>query len=392
MSNENKFHFNQKKLAGLPPHDTDSPSREKEYSDSEVTGLKLLVSKSGRKFFYFRYCFNRRKRAVKVGEFPMMTIKEARQIAGRHRNNINLGVDPQMQPAETKQDISFKDFTLNEYIPFAKNEKKTWHQDLLKLQSRVFKHFGKCPMSSITNRDVQKFISTLKKELSASSTNRFLALLSRMFNLAVQWEYIENNPCKGIPKAKEKSRERFLKLEEVKKLLNALNDLEPDKPVAVNAIKLLLFTGTRRSEVQQLKWENVNLENRSFFLPETKNGSSRTVVLNDLAVGIIETMEEHRQKGNPYVFPSPGISEKGHLVDPRKIFLKALVKAGIEDFRMHDLRHTYASILVNSGVSLYEVKELLGHRDISVTQRYSHLQNESLRKATGNVADAIKNF
>jgi integrase len=382
-----KLHFNQKALARFPAHTADSPSRDQEYSDSEVIGLKLLVSKTGRKFFYFRYCFNNRKRAIKVGEFPMMTIKQARQIAGQHRNSINLGVDPHCKPDESKDNMSFEDYALNEYIPFVKTEKKTWNQDLSKLHFRVFKVFGKYPLSSITNRDVQKFISGLKKELSASSANRFLSLLSRMFNLAVQWEFMANNPCKGIAKARETGRERFLPKEEIKKLLSALD--EANNQIAANAIKLLLFTGTRHNEVMTLKWENVNLENKSFYLPDTKNGTPRTVVLNELAMGILELMKTHKQVNNPYVFPSLRKSAEGHIVDPKKVFHCALKKAGIANFRMHDLRHTYASILINNGVSLYEVKELLGHKDISVTQRYSHLQNSSLREATSNVASVI---
>ena len=306
----------------------------------------------------------------------MMTIKQARQLAGQHRNNINQGIDPHDKPDTDKQEMTFTDFAMKEYIPFVKTEKKTWDQDLSKLNYRVLKHFGKYPLTSITNRDVQKFISGLKKELSVSSANRFIALLSRMFNLAVQWDFIENSPCKGITKTREASRDRFLTPEEIKKLLTALD--KANNQIQARAIKLLLFTGTRRNEVLKLKWDNVNLENRSFYLPDTKNGTPRTVVLNDLAVEVLESMKEYRKVNNPYVFPSTKKSAEGHIVDPKKIFQAALEKAGIKDFRIHDLRHTYASILINNGVSLYEVKELLGHRDISVTQRYSHLQNSSL--------------
>ncbi|MEA2011749.1 MAG: tyrosine-type recombinase/integrase [Verrucomicrobiota bacterium] len=383
-----KFHFNKKTIESFPAHDPDSASREQEYSDTDVIGLKVLVSKSGRKFFYFRYCLKKHKRAIKVGEFPMMSVKLARQIAGKHRISLNQNLDPHIEKDKYKEEMTFKEFALDEYIPFAKNDKKTWKQDLSRLKSRMFEAFGNCSLSTITTRDVQAFINKLKNDMSASSSNRFLSLMKRMFNLAIQWEFVEQNPCKGIAKAKEAKRERFLSNKEIKRFLEALS-LEENQIVA-NAIKLLLLTGTRKNEVLKLKWENVNLEKKTFYLTTTKNGIPRTVLLNDLALGVLESMKAFRQMNNPYVFVSKRGSVNGHIVEPKKVFFGALETAGIEHCRLHDLRHTYASILVNNGVSLYKVKELLGHRDISVTQRYSHLQDDSLREATANVSDVIR--
>jgi integrase len=385
-----KFHFNQKGILGLPPHPADSLSREQEYSDSEVTGLKLLISKSGRKYFYFRYCFNYRKKAVKIGEFPMMSVKEARQLAGEHRNSINKGCDPRLAKEKAKQEKTFKEFAMEDYMPFAKTEKKTWKQDLSRLNGRLFDVFGTYSMSAITTKDVQMFIGKLKGEMSASSVNRFLSLLARMFNLAIQWGILQVNPCKGIGKAKELKRERFLTKEEIKRLLTALDNSE--NQIAANAIKLLLFTGTRKNEILTLEWKHVNLKDKTFFLPMTKNGEPRTVVLNDIAVDVLVAMEEHKVAGNPYVFPSRKGSVSGHIIDPKKVFAKVLKEAKIEGFRLHDLRHTYASILVNNGVSLYKVKELLGHQDISITQRYSHLQDEALREASSSVASVVNSL
>jgi integrase len=165
-----------------------------------------------------------------------------------------------------------------------------------------------------------------------------------------------------------------------------------ENQIAANAIKLLLFTGTRKNEILTLEWKHVNLKEKSFYLPMTKNGEPRTVVLNDIAVDVLVKMEEHKVAGNPYVFPSRKGSVSGHIIDPKKVFAKVLKEAKIEGFRLHDLRHTYASILVNNGVSLYKVKELLGHQDISITQRYSHLQDEALREASGSVASVVNSL
>jgi integrase len=291
---------------------------------------------------------------------------------------------------KAKQEKTFREFAMEDYMPFAKTEKKTWKQDLSRLNGRLFDVFGTYSISSITTKDVQMFIGKLKGEMSASSVNRFLSLLARMFNLAIQWGILQVNPCKGIGKAKELKRERFLTKEEIKRLLTALDNSE--NQIAANAIKLLLFTGTRKNEILTLEWKHVNLKEKSFYLPMTKNGEPRTVVLNDIAVDVLVKMEGYKVAGNPYVFPSRKGSVSGHIIDPKKVFAKVLKEAKIEGFRLHDLRHTYASILVNNGVSLYKVKELLGHQDISITQRYSHLQDEALREASGSVASVVNSL
>lgn len=388
-----KFHFTTKNLSTLPSHDPESPSREKEYSDTEVTGLRMLVSKNGRKFFYFRYTKNNRKKCLKVGEFPMVTLKEARDIAAGYRGELSrsatmtLNIETQAAALEAmKPVITFKDFAMNEYLPYAKNQKKTWRQDLSRLNNGLLERFGALPLDAITKKDAQQYIGSLRDAMEGSSANRILSLLSRMFKLAVDWEILEANPFLGIKKNKENSRERYLSVDELKRFMDALDGVQ--NVVMASALKLLLFTGTRKSEILTLTWDNVNLADKAIFLPETKNGEPRKVLLNDLAMELLEKMKAHRIEGNPFVFPCPGGA--GHIVDPRRVFEQALKMAKIADFHIHDLRHTYASILVNAGVPLYNVKELLGHKDITVTQRYSHLADASLRASTAKVADRIR--
>ena len=379
-----KFKFTKKTINSLPPHPKDAKSREQEYSDAQVIGLRVLVSKNGRKFFHMRYSFNKRKRVVSIGEFPAVSVQEARQRVNEFKNILSRGLDPLVEKGKQTNAVTFAEFAEKEYIPFAKENKKSWKDDTGKIEKDMLPAFGNLPLSSITTRDVQRYQTKIKARTSGSTSNRHYALLNRMFNLAIQWQFLEKNPCKGVQKHKESGgKERYLKNDELKRFLSALDEVK--QGVSTHAIRFLLFTGIRMSEALQLLWENVDLESGNILLPETKSGKSRTVVLNELATGILEKMKPFQKNG--YVFP--GLGPKGHLTYPKKVFQTVKIKAGIEKFRVHDLRHTFASIAVNSGSNLYEVQKLLGHHSSRMTQRYAHLGDKKLRAATDKVANQI---
>ena len=156
------------------------------------------------------------------------------------------------------------------------------------------------------------------------------------------------------------------------------------------AIKLLLFTGCRKGEVLSLRWEQV--EEGRIYLPVTKNGQSRSVLLNAKAKGVLEGLRSQRKDGAPdtdFVFPSRHGAAKGHLHDLRKPFDRVCEASEIDGLRVHDLRHSFATIAISSGASLYDVQKLLGHSDIGMTQRYAHMVDDSLQKATDNVGKTI---
>ena len=280
-----KFRFTKRQIETLPKHDADSPSREMEYSDVEVTGLRLLVSKNGRRFFHLRYRFNNRKRVIRIGEFPATSLQEARQRANEFKNLVSQGIDPLLERDKVTDVMTFQEFGENEYLPHAQSHKKSWRDDQYKLQSDMFPTFGKLQLSAITGRDIEQYCSRIKARNSPSTANRHLSLLSRMFNLAIQWQFLEKNPCVGVKKFKESgNRERYLSTEEIRAFLKALDNNE--NRVSANAIRFLLFTGLRMGEAMQLEWKHVDLKKGTAFLPQdtTKSGKSRTVVLNALAV------------------------------------------------------------------------------------------------------------
>jgi len=381
----NKFRFSKTTLDRLPPNDKDSRSREKEYSDQEVIGLRMLVSKNGRKFFHLRYRFNNRKRVIAIGEYPAVSIADARQRANEFKNMLSKGVDPLLERNKQSDSITFADFVLQEYMPFAKGNKKSWKDDLNKFELDMKKVFGSLPLSAITTRDIQLYQTKIKARTSSGTSNRHYSLLSRMFNLAIEWGFLEKNPCKGVKKQKESGgKERYLNNDELKRFLQALDDVE--QSVSTYSVRFLLFTGTRMSEALNLLWKNVDIENGNALLADTKGGKARTITLNDLAKQVLIAMKSFKTSG--YVFP--GKDANSHLASPRRAFEIVKEKAGIGNLRIHDLRHSFASIAVNNGATLYEVQRLLGHASSTMTQRYAHLSDKAVRDATDGVAAQIE--
>ena len=388
-----KFPFTKRAIEGLPAHDPASPSRETEYADAECTGLHLRVSKNGRRFFQHRYRFFGRKKCLSIGEFPAVSLQDARQMVGEHKSSLAKDKDPAEERVKVRSDLTFAEFATQYYLPHAKEHKKTWDDDVWKIEKVLNPVLGKQRLSGLTSRDVTALCSKEKSRTSATTANHLLSTLKRMLNLAVKWELLEKNPATNQEKYKEPpQRERYLSKDELPRFLSALDEEEDGLSVA--AIRLLLFTGCRRGEVLSLKWNEVRLDEDCILLLDTKNGRSRMVHLNKRAKEVVEELHENRSKevrtaASEYVFPSRQGTKKGHLFDLRNPFDKACQRAGVENFRIHDLRHTFATMAVRGGASLFEVQKLLGHQDIAMTQRYAHLSDAGLKKASGFVATML---
>jgi integrase len=248
-------------------------------------------------------------------------------------------------------------------------------------------------LADITTQAIQGYHNYLRVTLSPASANRHLSLVHRIFSLAVQWGYCKKNTASGINKFQENNQhQRFLSNDEIRRLFDAA-DVD-DNVYAAAYIKILLLTDVRRSEGLGKKWEHLQLTGpiQLWYIPHTKIGKSRYVILNPMAFSILEGL--HKVAGNPYVFV--GKVEGQPINNPIKAFKRIINRAGIESsFRAHDIRHTHVSLIINNGGSLYDVQAALNHANSSMSERYAHLSSDSMAKTSHNlsavVAGAINN-
>ena len=222
---------------------------------------------------------------------------------------------------------------------------------------------------------------------AAGLANRLLIMMRHIFNLALKWEVpgIKANPCHGVPLLEENNNqlERYLTVDEAQRLYEAV--CKSDNQMLRFIVPMLILTGARKREVLDAKWADFNLERKSWRIPMTKSGRARHVPLSDGALTVLSNVP--KLPGCDWVFPNPATG-KPYVA----IFYSwdtARKMAGLADVRMHDLRHSFASLLINSGRTLYEVQRLLGHTQVKTTQRYSHLSQDTLLAAANAATKAV---
>ena len=380
-----QFRFNKKLIDALPPHPDDAKSKESEWSDTEVAGLRIIVNRRGRKYFLLRYSFSGAKRSMKLGDYPQMDVGDARQSALDFRRQIAAKIDPQAVAAlPSAVQLTLLAFITEDYLPHAYANKRSAKDDEGRLRS-ILPLWGDMALTAISSHSIQQLHDRLRVQKCAATANRHLSLIKRCFNLAIIWGKLDGaNPARGIRMHQENNqRQRYLAGDELRRFLSALEQ-EPSRSLA-DALRFLLMTGARRTEVLQARWDAVCLEKLQWFLPNTKSGKSRFVLLNEAAVELLR--QRPRTEGNVYVFPGKIPGE--HICNPYKGFQRVLKRAGISGLRIHDLRHSFASLAINNGATLYEVQHLLGHNDSKTSQRYAHMASDNLRKASGHVSAVI---
>ncbi|MGM9516696.1 tyrosine-type recombinase/integrase [Roseateles sp. DB2] len=270
-------------------------------------------------------------------------------------------------------------FVAEEVNPHNKVRKRSHARDL-QLYKRIGPRFGHCSLMDIRRKDVQDFHNALVTEerLSPASADHHVTYMRRILNLAVQWEFIEKNVLTKIPLMKVDNKvERYLTEEETSRLIEVL---QRDKAGgASNIFLFLLSTGARLNEAMSAKWEQMDLASEIWRVPasNSKSKRSRVVPLNESAVWVLNQLDT---KGHhDFLFVNPATNRP--FVTITRAWYRLRRKAGIENMRIHDLRHSYASFLANANCSLYEIQNILGHSDPRVTQRYAHLQHQTLKNA-----------
>jgi len=351
--------------------------------DTEIRGFGARVWQSGKIVYLLRYRNKyKQQRKYTIGTHGEITPDQARSIAQQCKAEIAKGNDPAQLKAENRTSLTVADLCqrfITEYS--VKRHKPNTHANYrFNIEKWVLPRIGKMKIDAVQRKDMVAIHYAISKDFPQVA-NRIIAILSKMFNLAEAWGIRENNsnPCRHVEKNSANAKERFLSNQEISTLNDVLQHAEmtqTETMSAINAIRLLLFTGCRLREILDLKWEYVDLQDQCFKLPDSKTGAKRVY----FSLQVKEILEKiTRVEGNPYVIV--GREEGKQLNNLQKSWRRIRKLANIENVRIHDLRHTYASIGVANGLSLQMVGKLLGHTQVKTTMRYAHLVGDTLKDA-----------
>ena len=374
--------------------DSQQPSDKTVYLwDSEISGFGLKILPSGRKTYLVQYRMGGRKgrtRRVTIGVHGTVTTEQARREAKTLLAKVSLGIDPLADTDKAKQASTTGELLqkfLTEYVD-VKLSPRTQVEYHAIIRLKVPHSFKRKYIHDITRRDV----SLIHQAMSDMPTraNKTVMVLSKFFNWCEENEYRDDytNPCRHIKKYKEEARQRFLSPQEQERLRQVLRIAEQENlatPYAIEAIRMLMFTGARLREILDLKWAYINWELEILSLPKSKTGA-KTIYLNPQAIEVLKRTP--RQKDNPYVFC--GVKQGQPIVNLQKPWRRIRAMANLDDVRLHDLRHTFASVAVINGMSLPIIGALLGHSKPQTTARYAHLAAAPLREAAKLIGQQIE--
>lgn len=355
--------------------------------DSELRGFGMRVSPKGRKTFFVQYRSGGRTRRAKIGVMGQVTPDQARLKARELLGDVATGNDPaevRRKRRLTPTVSQICDQFLEEHVS-ARLKPATERGYRSIIRSGIKPALGAMKVSDVTRADIIALHRKYREK--PYQGNRILSVLSKLFNLAELWGYRAegSNPCRLVQKYKEQRKERFLSDKELSHLSKVLNDVEAsgeESPFVAALFRMLILTGCRCSEIQYLKWDYVTPTHLE--LPDTKTGK-RAIPLPIAAKAILDSLP--RSTENPYVFP--GAIEGEAIAYLRKPWRRIRKKAGLEDVRIHDLRHTYASKAIENGMSLVMVGQLLGHSQYQTTLRYAHLADGPARDAANEIASSL---
>ena len=364
--------------------------RDKPYTiyDGQVPGFGIRVQPGGTKTYVVLYRFAHHRRCVSLGHHGIMMPEQARTQATKILVRVKDGEDPAASRQSGGHIITVADLAKHfdeEHIA-VRLKPKSAEGYRSNLRLFIVPALGRFKAADVARADIAKLHHDLRH--SRYQANRSLALMSKMFNLAEVWGVrpTHSNPCWGIKKYPEEKRKRYLNGNELARLGETLCECEKNRESqsTVNLIRLLLLTGCRLNEILTLKWEHVDLENNALHLPDSKTGE-RTVYIGAAALECLTGIE--RVEDNPWVIT--GKLPSSHLVNPGNPWRRIRARAGLDDVRIHDLRHTFASVAVSGGQSLPMIGKLLGHTQVQTTARYAHLAADPIKQAAGNISSSI---
>lgn len=360
------------------------------FRDLALPGFGIRVYKSGAKVYFAEAAEPGGRKRISIGRHGIVSPETARRRAAAAIAQITRGGaagcphpgDPDLSP--TVHDLACR--YLAEHVEL-RCKRSTLNQYRRAIERHILPAIGCLALHSVSPRNASELQYTLRHTPSAA--NLAVSMLSRMFELAEDRGLVPAgaNPCRFLRKHRVRRRERFLTDREFRRLGRTLCTMERDRAItahAAAAIRLLMLTGCRRNEILSLRWRDVHLRTAEIRLSDSKTGP-RTVPLSPAAVRLLAGLA--RIEGNPWVIP--GARSGSHASSLFGAWSRVRTKAGLEDVRLHDLRHSFASRALALGENLPTIGKLLGHSRITTTARYAHLARDTVHEAAARVAADI---
>lgn len=359
-----------------------------DYYDNAITGFVLEVRRTGGKTFYLRYRdVHGKLRQHKIGDAKSLTYDKARQAAQRLRSRVVLGENPAEDRKISRTVPTLQEVVEQKYIPNVREHRRNYSSTISFLYKHLLPTLGELHLDEVTPEKISAVHQALRDEGYALATaNRLPIFLKTIYNLCRRQKVPGSsiNPANAVQLFQvNNARERYLTPEEIQRLRDALEVSE--NPQLKFIVPLLLLLGCRKRELLDARWEYVDLDRRRLYVPLSKSGKPRNIPLSMQAVEMIKRLP--RWAGCPYVIPNPTTLKP--YVSLYVAWHNARKRAGLGEVRIHDLRHTAASMLVQSNVPIYTVSKILGHTQLKTTERYSHLADETLLAAADTAATAM---
>lgn len=380
------------------------------FMDQEVIGFGLQVRSNGRKAFTLDYTVDAFRRRAVIGDYPDWSPSAAREEAKRLKREIGAGIDPLCKRAARRDALTVAELVERYLTEHVTRQAADAQRDIRSIFNRhVLPAWGRRKAADITTSDVDQLLADIAKGRSRphkTSTrqkrsnplvgtrptpiqaNRTGSMLRKMFNLAIRWGVRPDNPAAAFIRNPEQPRERFLTKDEIERLSAEL--AKDGTARMANVIRLLMLTGARRGEVLKARWDQFDLENGVWVKPAatTKQRRLHRAPLAQAAVQLLRTIRAGSAPAAAWVFPGDA---PGKPVQEIKRYWERVRRAAkLHDVRLHDLRHTFASLLVSGGMTLPMIGKLLGHTQTQTTLRYAHLYDDPLRQGLDQVGDMLR--
>jgi integrase len=404
------------------------------FKDEKESGLIVRVTANGKKTFQLYKKFQGRPIRISLGEFDNHTkIEDIRKKAREEKAKLDKGTNSNIEKHKFSQEATLKKMFEEFMERYSKPYKKSWEYDEREIP-KFLSHWFNRKISTITKHEIMKLHEKIRDNNGLYQANRILERIRTMYNKVIEWGWEGTNPTTGIKKFKEKSRDRFILPSEMPLLFDALE--QEENKTARDYILVSLFTGARKTNVLQMRWEHIDWDTLKWRIPDTKNGEPVVIFLVPKAVEILEQRLKENTKQSPWVFSSDK-SKEGYLVDPKKawnrvrqrstikvweantklakliercrqsmpeiydvgMLFKEIEKRakekgfdlpnGLMDIRLHDIRRTFGSYQAITGASLPIIGKSLGHKSQLSTQVYARMHDDPVREAATKASNAM---